>query len=87
MQGPSLGTEEAPAAMQTGIAWEDKQLCRAGAEVQNLLKMSQQCALEAMKAKTGQAASAERAATRCSLPERPPLGCSVVSTLGLPSKC
>lgn len=41
------------------IAWEGRQLCRAGPEVENLLKMSQQCALEAMKAKTHQAASAQ----------------------------
>lgn len=41
------------------IAWERRQLCRAGPEVQSLLKMSQQCALEATRAKTLQAASAD----------------------------
>lgn len=54
-----MGQKKPPQQGKLEIAWEGRQLCRAGPEVENLLKMSQQCALEAMKAKTRQAASAQ----------------------------
>ena len=80
--------------MQAGDQLGRKQLCRAGPEVEKLLNMSQQCALEATKAKHMPGCISKRAAS--SLREvavpfqfalvRPHLEYSVMSVFGFPSK-